>query len=254
MGTRSDWSSYKLQDGLNIWGAPNFQGLPVMAGGITIGDEAIDAILLKSRRATMTAAGDYIDIDSAYTYGEWAEARIDVTDWTGTGNQFQMYYDRVRASVANASGTLRLFEHAIRAEDGANLFLLQGGIINTMVKGTTTVTWLRGLEIKAEADAGVTLTRNRILSIENALLCTTAPATDNIGIWFEIDSAAASALANYHEIRMGAGMHILSGSGVPAMTAPKGSLYLRTDGTGAADRAYINTDGATTWTAISTAA
>jgi hypothetical protein len=44
------------------------------------------------------------------------------------------------------------------------------------------------------------------------------------------------------------------GSGAPTVSAAKGSLYVRTDGSGTADRAYINTDGATTWTAITTAA
>jgi hypothetical protein len=44
------------------------------------------------------------------------------------------------------------------------------------------------------------------------------------------------------------------GSGAPSISASKGSLYLRTDGSGTSDRAYINTNGSTTWTAITTAA
>jgi len=47
---------------------------------------------------------------------------------------------------------------------------------------------------------------------------------------------------------------IYVGSGAPTVSAAQGSLYLRTDGSGIANRAYINTNGATTWTAISTAA
>lgn len=47
---------------------------------------------------------------------------------------------------------------------------------------------------------------------------------------------------------------ILSGSGAPTVSAPQGSLYLRTDGSSTSTRAYINTDGSTTWTAITTAA
>ena len=46
---------------------------------------------------------------------------------------------------------------------------------------------------------------------------------------------------------------VFFGSGAPTISTAKGSLYLRSDGTGAADRAYINTDGGTTWTAIATA-
>lgn len=44
------------------------------------------------------------------------------------------------------------------------------------------------------------------------------------------------------------------GSGAPTVSAPKGSLYLRTDGSTTNDRAYINTNGTTGWTALTTAA
>lgn len=47
---------------------------------------------------------------------------------------------------------------------------------------------------------------------------------------------------------------IFPGSGAPTLSAAKGSLYLRSDGSTTNDRAYINTDGGTTWTAITTAA
>jgi hypothetical protein len=47
---------------------------------------------------------------------------------------------------------------------------------------------------------------------------------------------------------------VFFGSGAPSLSAAKGSLYLRSDGTGTTDRAYINTDGSTTWTAITTVA
>ena len=50
------------------------------------------------------------------------------------------------------------------------------------------------------------------------------------------------------------GMGIYVGSGAPTVAAAKGSLYLRSDGSGFADRAYINSNGSTTWTALSTAA
>lgn len=49
-------------------------------------------------------------------------------------------------------------------------------------------------------------------------------------------------------------MGVYAGSGAPTVSAAKGSLYLRSDGSGTTDRAYINTDGGTTWTAIVTVA
>jgi hypothetical protein len=44
------------------------------------------------------------------------------------------------------------------------------------------------------------------------------------------------------------------GSGAPTITAPQGSLYLRTDGSSVSTRLYVNTNGSTTWTAATTAA
>jgi hypothetical protein len=47
---------------------------------------------------------------------------------------------------------------------------------------------------------------------------------------------------------------VFFGSGAPTISAAKGSLYLRSDGSSTTTRAYINTDGGTTWTAITTVA
>lgn len=57
-----------------------------------------------------------------------------------------------------------------------------------------------------------------------------------------------------NSITFNIGPKILAGSGAPTISAPKGSLYLRTDGSTTNNRAYINTDGSTTWTSITTAA
>ena len=51
-----------------------------------------------------------------------------------------------------------------------------------------------------------------------------------------------------------AGFGIYIGSGAPTVSAAQGSLYLRSNGSGTTDRAYINTNGSTTWTAITTVA
>ncbi len=53
-------------------------------------------------------------------------------------------------------------------------------------------------------------------------------------------------------IQAGAGLY--SGSGAPTLSAAQGSLYLRTDGSSTTTRAYINTNGSTGWTSVTTAA
>ena len=47
---------------------------------------------------------------------------------------------------------------------------------------------------------------------------------------------------------------VFFGSGVPTLTAAKGSLYLRSDGSSTSTRMYVNTDGGTTWTNVTTGA
>jgi len=56
-------------------------------------------------------------------------------------------------------------------------------------------------------------------------------------------------------VQLNGGAQLISGSGSPntSITAPQGSLYLRTDGSSTSTRAYINTDGSTAWTNITTA-
>lgn len=63
-------------------------------------------------------------------------------------------------------------------------------------------------------------------------------------------------IANTRTLTFTGNLSIFSGAGDPTgvLTLPQGSLFLRTNGTGVNDRAYINTDGATGWTAIVTVA
>jgi hypothetical protein len=51
-----------------------------------------------------------------------------------------------------------------------------------------------------------------------------------------------------------AGFGIYVGSGVPTVSAAQGSIYLRSDGSSTSTRLYVNTNGSTTWTNVTTAA
>ena len=46
---------------------------------------------------------------------------------------------------------------------------------------------------------------------------------------------------------------VFLGSGAPTIAAAQGSLYLRSDGSSASTRLYVNSDGSTTWVAVTTA-
>jgi hypothetical protein len=45
---------------------------------------------------------------------------------------------------------------------------------------------------------------------------------------------------------------VFFGSGAPTLSAAQGSLYLRSDGSSTSTRLYVNTNGATTWTNVTT--
>ena|ERR1044072_7378233 len=72
--------------------------------------------------------------------------------------------------------------------------------------------------------------------------------------WFA-KSTATTAGGSTNGVQNGtAGTGWYVGSGAPTISAAKGSLYCRTDGSSTSTRVYVNTDGGTTWTNVTTAA
>ena len=55
------------------------------------------------------------------------------------------------------------------------------------------------------------------------------------------------------QISSTAGLGIYVGSGAPTISAAQGSIYLRTDGSSTSTRLYVNTNGTTGWTNVTTA-
>lgn len=47
---------------------------------------------------------------------------------------------------------------------------------------------------------------------------------------------------------------VVCGTGTPTYSAKKGTLYINLTGSSVSTRLYVNTDGATTWTNLTTAA
>lgn len=67
-----------------------------------------------------------------------------------------------------------------------------------------------------------------------------------------VDFSGSSSVKVPSGIQIGA-IGFYAGTGAPAFTAPKGSIYSRTDGSSISTRLYVNTDGATGWTSVTTA-
>jgi hypothetical protein len=82
--------------------------------------------------------------------------------------------------------------------------------------------------------------------IPNADLPVVNPQTGRINLeWYAALTRIAAGALPYG---------VYAGDGAPTFSAPKGAIYIRNDGSGVNNRAYINTDGATTWTAMVTVA
>lgn len=94
---------------------------------------------------------------------------------------------------------------------------------------------------------GITTTTYRDLKLRNV------DATGTVAV----ASATATPAGGSTSVRIvfgtTAGFGVYVGSGAPSVSAAQGSLYLRSDGSSTSTRAYINSDGSTTWVAITTA-
>ena len=129
--------------------------------------------------------------------------------------------------VRNNAGTMRLF-----AAGGANGFLT-GTIAGDV--GAAIIVANKFLHLGGTLSV-VKVGRDNSLALQAA---TAVPAGGSAGASFSLGTS---------------GPGFYCGSGAPTVSAPKGSLYVRTDGTTTNDRAYINTNASTTWTALTTVA
>lgn len=207
--------------------------------------------IILGRVSTGTKAGANISIDADATYQDLIYWKASVTSWAGIGSVFRLLYIRAEAAIDATGKTLYAMEVYAANADSIDIATLEGFIFNLMGKGNSTITLMRGGEIKLEWLSTDTVTNARGLQIEYQGLST--PTNNVYGIYFEKESATGAMAAKFYEIRLKEGPCIISGSGVPSLSAPQGSLYMRTDGTTTNDRAYINTDGGTTWTSVTTA-
>jgi hypothetical protein len=139
-------------------------------------------------------------------------------------------------SIVTTSGSTATLSLVDTGASGANLKFTGDG-------GTTPNKYLRTsggtLQLVNSAYTNVVLSVSDLGSLQIlAATAITAGGTTSVGYSF-------SNTANFG---------IYFGSGAPTLSAAKGSLYLRSDGTTNVTRTYINTDGGTTWTAINTVA
>lgn len=134
------------------------------------------------------------------------------------------------------------------------------GVLNTLIgasAGSNITTGNLNIMIGYNAQAtgaGVSST----LNIGGAILATNLDTTALVSVpgALTVASTVATPANGSTSARLlfgtTAGFGIYYGSGAPTVTVAKGSWYMRSDGSGINDRAYIATDGSGTWTPIIT--
>lgn len=118
---------------------------------------------------------------------------------------------------------------------------------------SSTASSANGLNIKGAATGGTVLV-TVIDSGSNSSLSIGAKGTGTITLQPSIATPAGGSAAASLRLGSTAGLGVYFGSGAPTVTAAQGSLYMRSDGSSTSTRMYVNTDGGTTWTAVTTAA
>lgn len=211
-----------------------------------------------------------------------------VTDYViaPTNNRYLLFdtngYLWVRGQVNAGVGLAVTQTISTSAQPTANL-IITGGAHTTLVNsevidvnwalartvqftGTATLATNRSIVITAPtftsdtATKAITTAATMAFSgppLAGANVTLTAPNTTILWLGSGVATVAGGALASAIAIGVTGGvptMGLYWGSGAPTIAAPKGSLYIRTDGTTTNDRAYINTNASTTWTALTTVA
>lgn len=202
-----------------------------------------DAALTSGRVVVATTNGRVKDF-STYVYdgvnveiSSAANASIsnivDAANGTGAYGEFQVQIANTRTGFFTSTGAswsasgiylASQTNFGGIASNGVNV-VAEGGHVRLVAGGPA----LTNERLRANTTAGVTV---------HAPTAIPAGGTAATGLMF-------SSTANFG---------VFFGSGAPTLSAAKGSLYLRSDGSTTNDRAYINTNGTTGWTALITAA
>lgn len=154
------------------------------------------------------------------------------------------------AKVTNVGSSNTTSSTVISAGSG-NLTAASGGTILADAAGN----------IEVNSSAGNILVGNDAVAQTVSINTGAAAKVTNIGSTNTTSSTVINAgsglitMAGLVALNSAAGPQLLAGAGDPdtAVTAPQGSMFLRTDGSSTSTRMYINTDGSTAWTNVVTA-
>jgi len=201
------------------------------------------------------------------TYTDASNYERGVFDWSTTSNTLTI------GTAKLGTGTAR----DLTIVSASNITMSPANGVIFMALGSTLVNTSR-YRIQTPSDGVITLTDNAATSFSRLQFGGTTssfPALRRTSTALEVVLADNSAYADFNGANItaaagtaipaggtaGAGLKVSStsnfgvffGSGAPTLSAAQGSIYLRSDGSSTSTRMYVNTNGSTTWTAVTTA-
>jgi hypothetical protein len=163
----------------------------------------------------------------------------------------------VQGAILSATGNVIGGNVTTGAQVSATANITGGNILTGgLVSATGNITGgnvLGGANVNAALFTGTTILVAANISGGNILSGAVVSAVGAATILSGTAIPAGGTTGAGYKMSSTANLGIFFGSGAPTLTAAKGSLYLRTDGSATSDRMYINTDGTTAWTPVITA-
>jgi hypothetical protein len=215
-------------------------------GGAAIGSNAL------AITGTMAVTGDptFTCNFPTFTSANGFTPQVTIQNTTADANGPYINYRKSRGGTT-----------AVQASDTLGTFIFQGYNSSSSVSNaayiTSVVESVGASSVTARMEFITVNAAPIIFGIPGEAMRITSSGTVTINNQTTVCSAVATPAAGSTSARLlfgtTAGFGIYYGSGAPTVSAAQGSIYLRSDGT-KDNRLYINTNGATTWTAFTTTA
>jgi hypothetical protein len=214
---------------------------------------ALSGAAIGAHKLAVTGTSAFSDVMLIGGGSQHINAKLDVTGATvTTGNDSFPFF--VSANAPQGQTGFLLYNSASNHVDNKVLFGLQAD---------TTAGRNTAFSFSAKFSDVTDATRTSTVSMLAANNGSTTTAASLVGInWsypgiITVGSTTATPAGGSTAVRLvfgtTSGFGIYVGSGAPTVSAAQGSLYLRSDGSSTSTRLYVNTNGSTTWTNVTTA-
>jgi hypothetical protein len=230
-------------------GALKVAGGVGIAGNLYVGGDIFGNVSITDLTLGNVSASGYISATGNVTGGNVTTGGLVSATGNVTGGNVRTA--GLMSATGNITGgnlnAVNLVINSISSDDSSFVTIEDGMNVNGLISATGNVTGgnvTTGGLVSATGNVtgGNIISSAVISSAGNARILsgTAVPAGGTAGAGYLMSSTT--------------NLGVFFGTGAPTLSAAKGSLYLRSDGTTTNDRMYVNTDGATTWTAVITAA